>query len=190
MLPNRTLPGLVGIGSVPKPAHGKIEVTGIHKEGPYYRLDLKLSKARVSITDATTSGSYGALKLFDFEQQAITFLGSRADYTAFASDGTGVPNDTNFVIGLGTVAIQAAADKTLGSTTGVNIGASLELTLSGGTITGSKVTGPLDIGVADGTGTATAVYLNVSGSANTVDDDGWLAVTGTISITFAFLGDD
>lgn len=190
MLPNRTLPALVGIGALNQPTAGKVKLVGIVKEGPYYRLDLELVKARIAVTDGAGSGSYGALKLFDFDQQAITFLGSRVDYTAFASDGTGVPNDTNFVIGLGTVAISAAADKTLGSTTGVNIGASLELTLSSGTIAGSKVTGPLDIGVVDGTGTAADVYLNFSGSAATVDGNGWIAATGTISITFAFMGDD
>lgn len=190
MLPNRTLPALSGIGALNQPTSGKVELVGIDKEGPYFRLELKLTKARVAITDGAGSGSYGALKLFGFEQQAITFLGSRADYTAFASDGTGVPNDTNFVIGLGTVAIAAAADKTLGTTTGVNIGASLELTLSSGTAAGTRVTGPLDIGVADGTATAANIQLNVSGSALTVDGNGWLDVTGTVSVTFAFMGDD
>lgn len=188
MLPNRTVPGLAGIGTVSEPANGKIEVTGIYKEGPYYRLDLKLSKARVTITDATTSGSHGTLKLFTFEQQAISFLGSRQDYTAYASDGTGVPNDTAFEIGVGSAAIGSAADGTLGNGVNEDIGQAVSQTLSSGTTTGSAVTASTT--AINGTATAASLNLNVSGSAATVDGNGWLAVTGTISVTFAFMGDD
>lgn len=188
MLPNRTQPGLDGIGSVVKPANGKVEITGIYKEGPYYRLDFKLSKARVPVTDAAGSGSYGTLKLFTFDQQAISFLGSRQDYTAYASDGTGVPNDTAFEIGLGSAAIAAAADGTLGNGVNEDIGQAVAQTLDTGTTTGSAVTASTT--AINGTGTAASINLNVSGSATTVDDDGWLAVTGTLSVTFAFMGDD
>jgi hypothetical protein len=192
-LPGRVSTDLVGIGAVAQPTSGLVEITNVYKSDVFpgaqvIRLDFKLTKARVAITDGTTSGSYGSLKLFDFAEGAISFLGSRQDYTAYASDGTGVPNDTAFAIGLGTAAIAAAADGTLGTGTSQDIGKSIAQTLSSGTTTGTAVTAA----VAAGNGTATPIdlNLNVSGSAATVDGDGWLDVTATISVLLMFMGDD
>lgn len=190
MLPNRTLPGLSGIGALAQPASGKVEITEVYraKNAPYYRLDFKFTKARISVTDAAGSGSYGSLKFFDFEpEQAVIFLGSRQDYTAYACDGTGVPNDTAFEIGVGTTAIGAAADGTLGNGVNENVGQAVTQTLSTGTTTGTAVTGGTAV---NGTGTALDLNLNFSGSALTVDGNGTLDVTGTFSVTFAFMGDD
>jgi hypothetical protein len=78
------------------------------------------------------SGSFGSLKImFDFNQGAMAIIGSRQNYTAYSPDGTGVPNDTVFDIGLGTAAIAAAADGVLtASATYDNIGAKIDQTLS------------------------------------------------------------
>lgn len=162
------------------------------RNGRDFQLTFTLTALSVAITDAGASGSYGAAKLFDFVESSIAFMGSRANYTAFAegTDLTGEAGDANFVIGLGTTAISAAADKDLGSTVQVNVGSSLELTLSAGTATGSKHTGPLDIGIVDGTGTAADLYLNISGSAATIDATSTLSVTGTITVNGTLLGDD
>lgn len=188
-LPNRTLPGLSGIGALAQPTSGKVEITEIYraKNAPYYRIDFKFTKARITVTDGAGSGSYGATKFFDFDEGAIIFLGSRQDYTAYASDGTGVPNDTAFEIGIGTTAIAAAADGTLGNGVNENVGQAVTQTLSSGTTTGTGVTGGTAV---NGTATALDLNLNFSGSAATVDGNGWLDVTGTLSVTFAFMGDD
>lgn len=164
----------------------------ILRNGRDFQLTFTLTAFSVSITDGAASGSHGAGKLFDFAESSIAFMGSRANYTAFAEGAalTGGAGDANFVIGLGTTAISAAADKSLGSTTQVNVGSSLEITLSGGTATGSKHTGPLDIGIVDGTGTAADLYLNISGSAATIDASSTLSVTGTITVNGTLLGDD
>jgi len=164
----------------------------ILRNGRDFQLTFTLTALSVAITDGAASGSHGATKLFDFVESSIAFMGSRANYTAFAEGAalTGAAGDANFVIGLGTTAISAAADKSLGSTTQVNVGASLEITLSGGTATGSRHTGPLDIGIVDGTATAADLYLNVSGSAATIDATSTLAVTGTITVNGTLLGDD
>jgi hypothetical protein len=164
----------------------------ILRNGRDFQLTFTLTALSVAITDGGVSGSHGATKLFDFVESSIAFMGSRANYTAFAEGAalTTAAGDANFVIGLGTTAISAAADKSLGSTTQVNVGASLELTNSGGTTTGSRHTGPLDIGVVDGTSTAADLYLNVSGSAATIDATSTLAVTGTITVNGTLLGDD
>lgn len=187
-LPRRTYAGLDGIGTLTQPTSGRVEVTGIEVKGQVTRLDFKFSRARVVVTDATTNGSHGSYKFFDFaNEQAIAFIGSRQDYTSYVSDGTGVPDDTAFEIGVGTVAIAAAADGTLGNGTSENVGQAVAQTLNTGTTTGTAVTNG---SVVNGTGTACDLCLNVSGSAATVDATGWLDVNGTFSVSFTLLGDD
>jgi uncharacterized membrane protein len=187
-LPNRIHAGLEGIGTLNQPTSGRVDLTGIEVKGNITRLDFRFRRARIVVTDATTSGSYGAFKFFDFaNEQAIAFLGSRQDYTSYVSDGTGVPNDTAFEIGVGTTAISAAADGTLGNGVNENVGQAVAQTLSTGTTTGTAVTNG---SVVNGTATALDLALNFSGSAATVDDDGWIDVNGTFSVSFTYLGDD
>lgn len=125
----------------------------------------------------------------DLAEGSWVFLGSRQNYTAYAADGTGVPDDTVFDIGVGTAAIAAAADGVLtASATYDNIGAKIDQTLSGGTTTGTGVDAAN--AAVDGTTTALDVVLNWSGTAATVDGDGTIDVTGTITIVAAYLGDD
>lgn len=170
-----------------EPTSGVIEVAA-YRSGPILRLDISLIAARVPVTDATTSGSYGTLKLLQLGEQGLCLLGSRANYTAFSPDGTGVPADTAFDIGIGSVAISEAADGALGGATDDDISGEKALTLSSGTAAGTVFTagGP----VFDGTTTAPSLNLNFSGSAATVDGDGYLDVTATFSVVFALLGDD
>jgi len=186
-LPNRTYPGLDGLGTLIQPTQGWIEVVDVVKDHNVVRADFRFRRVRIPVTDATTSGSYGAYTFFQFGEQAISFLGSRQDYTSYVSDGTGVPNDTAFEIGIGTTAIAEAADGTLGDGTNENIGQAVSQTLSSGTTTGSAVTNGA---VVNGTATACKMALNFSGSAATVDGDGWIDVNGTFSVSFMMLGDD
>lgn len=157
---------------------------------PDFHLTFELDAAQIPVTDATTSGSYGALKLFDFHQGAFTILGVRQNYTAFAEGAalTGAAGDASFDIGVGSAAIAAAAD---GALTGTNddIGDEINITLSGGTGTGSKVEGAKSTGF-DGTTTAKDIALNWSGTAATIDASSTIDVTGTITITGRMLGDD
>lgn len=186
-LPKRTYPGLSDLGTLSQPSSGRIEVTNIVRDKNVVRADFKFVRARLSVTDATTNGSYGSYTFFQFGEQAISFLGSRQDYTSFVSDGTGVPNDTAFEIGIGTTAIAAAADGTLGNGTNENIGQAVSLTLSSGTAAGTAITNGA---VVNGTATACKMALNVSGTAATVDGAGWLDVNGTATVSFMFIGDD
>ena len=188
LLPGRTSSDLSGIGTLNQPTSGYV-TCAVNKTNLGYRLDFTLSRARIPVTDGTTSGSYGSLKLMDLVEGAWTFLGCRQDYTAYSSDGTGVPNDTAFEIGVGTTAIAEAADGTLGNGVNENIGQAVTQTLSSGTTTGSAVDGAKSTAI-NGTATATDINLNFSGSAATVDGDGYLNVTGTISVLLAPLGDD
>jgi hypothetical protein len=187
-LPKRTYPVLADFGTLNQPASGRIEVTDVKYDrmSGVCRMDFTFKRARISVTDAAGSGSYGAYKFFDFSEQAIAFLGSRQDYTSYVSDGTGVPNDTAFVIAIGTVAVSSAADGALTGTS-VNVGSAVSQTLSSGTTTGTAVTNG---SVINGTATACDLVLNFSGSAATVDGNGWLDVNGTLSVSFMFMGDD
>jgi hypothetical protein len=190
-LPYRTRPELAEVGALAAPTSGVVDATLVIGKGGNYRLDFRLVKARIAVTDGAGSGSYGALKLFDFNEGAISFLGCRQDYTAFAEGAalTGAAGDAAFVLGVGTAAVAAAADGTL-SGTAQNIGTlTSTITLSGGTGTGTQVDGAKTTAL-NGTATAVDLYLNWSGSAATIDASSSIDVTGTISVAFQWLGDD
>ena len=159
--------------------------------GPFYRTTFTLSGVEVTVTDDGASGSYGTLKIADLPAGAVAFLGCRQDYTAFAEGAalTGAAGDAAFEIGVGTTAIAAAADGTLGDSVNENIGQAVAVTLSGGTGTGTAVDGAKTTAL-NGTATAVDINLNWSGSAATIDANSTIDVTGTISVVWCHLGDD
>jgi len=159
--------------------------------GPVFRLTFTLDGMEITVTDGAGSGSHGSQKLFDFVQQAVSFLGSRQDYTAFA-EGTALTTgagDAAFEIGVGTTAISAAANGTLGDGAQENVGQAVAVTNASGTGTGTAVDGP-KAAALNGTGTALDLYLNWSGTAASIDANSTIAVTGTITVVGALLGDD
>lgn len=166
-------------------------VTARHEQtGGLIKSTFTLTAANVPVTDGAGAGSYGTLKLFTFPAGSVTHLGCRQNYTAFAegADLTTGAGDAAFVIGLGTVAVAAAADGAL-TTTSVDIGsATATITLSGGTGTGTKTSHTAT--AADGTSTNATLNLNWSGTAATIDASSTIAVTGTITVLWAMLGDD
>lgn len=180
------IPGAVG--TIATPASGTL--TGTLKfMGGFAHITLTLDAVRIAVTDATSSGSFGSTKLMDMASGSWHFLSSRVDYTSYAADGTGVPDDAVFDIGIGTGAIDTAADGVLtGDASYDNVSAKVDQTLSGGTTTGTA----LDAcnAVVDGTATALDLNLNWSGTGATVDGDGTIDVTGTVTIVAAYLGDD
>lgn len=178
------------IGTVNQPTSGAVACT-IKKFGPFLQMDFTLSAARVVVTDGAASGSHGSLKLFDFAQYAVSFLGCRQDYTAFAEGATltGEAGDAAFEIGVGTTAIAAAADGTLGNGVNENVGQAVSVTLSGGTGTGTAVDGAKTTAL-NGTATALDLYLNWSGTAATIDATSTIDVTGTITVVAVLMGDD
>lgn len=175
------------VGAVAAPASGTTAVK-IRRLGPFYSLTFTLTAARISVTDDAGNGSFGALKLFDFAEQGLTFLGCRQNYTAYTPDGTGVPTDAVFEIGIGTTAIVAAADGVLAAAND-NVGGDVDQTLVAGTTTGTGHTGAV-VTAIDGTGTAADLYLNWSGTAATIDGNGTIDVTATFTVVCCGLGDD
>ena len=171
------------------PASGSVQIATKAIDAVHYKTVFTLTNARVPITDGTTSGSYGSLKLGTLKEGAILFQGSLQDYTGFAEGSalTGAAGDAAIVIGVGTAAIAAAADATL-ATTNKDIGASISITMASGTGTGSVMTGAGT--VKDGTSTAATINLNISGSAATIDATSTIDVSGTITLLWAYLADD
>jgi hypothetical protein len=173
-----------------QPASGTVTLDADYTKYPDFRLKFTLDAARISVTDAAGSGSYGALKLFDFNESAISILGCRQNYTAFAEGAalTGAAGDAVFDIGVGSVAKAAAADGALGGATDDDIGGEIAITLSGGTGTGTLVTGA-GLGL-NGTATAADIVVNWSGTAATIDANSTIDVTGEIEVHGRMLGDD
>ena len=176
------------VGTVASPASGTVTAVCKYVAG-FVHITFTLTAAQIPVTDGTSSGSHGSLKLMDLAEGGWHFIASRQNYTAYSPDGTGVPDDTVFDIGVGTGAIAAAADGVLtADATFDNIGAKVDQTLSGGTVTGTGF--DACNAVVDGTTTALDINLNWAGTAATVDGDGTIDVTGTITIVAAYLGDD
>lgn len=178
------------VGDVGAPASGTITVEE-SQFGPFFVTRFTLKSARITVTDGAASGSHGSLKIYDMPAGAITFLGCRQDYTAFAEGAalTGAAGDAVFEIGVGTTAISAAADGTLGNGVNENVGQAVSVTLSGGTGTGTAVDGAKTTAL-NGTATAIDLNLNWSGTAATIDANSTIDVTGTITVVWAHMGDD
>lgn len=178
------------IGAKADPAAGTVTCS-IARTGAFFTLTFTLTAARITVTDGAGAGSFGALKIFDFAAGAVSFLGARQDYTAFAEGAalTGGAGDASFEIGVGTTAISAAADGTLGNGVNENVGQAVAVTLSGGTGTGTAVDGAKTTAL-NGTATAIDLYLNWSGTAATIDATSTIDVTGTITVAGVMLGDD
>lgn len=189
-LPRRTKPDLVEYGALNQPTSGRVECS-IVKDNRGARLDFTLTRARIPVTDGAGSGSHGSLKLMDLVEGAWVFGGCRQDYTAFAEGAalTTAAGDAAFEIGVGTTAIAAAANGTLGDGVNENIGQAVSLTNSSGTSAGTAVDGAKTTAL-NGTATATDINLNWSGTAATIDANSYIDVTGTISVILSFLGDD
>ncbi len=176
------------VATVNTPSSGTITMVA-KRIGSFVSMKFTLVAAQIAVTDGAASGSHGSLKLADLVEGSWMFLASRVDFTAYSPDGTGVPDDAVFDIGVGTLAIAAAADGVLtADALHDNIAIKVDQTLSGGTTTGTAVD-PC-VTAVDGTTTAQDINLNWSGTAATIDDDGTIDVTGTIEIVAAYLGDD
>jgi len=178
------------LGTITQPASGSIVVREA-KFGGLVVSTFTLNKARITVTDGGVSGSYGTIILYTCPQAAVTFLGCRQNYTAFVEGAalTTGAGDAVFEIGVGTTAISAAADGTLGNGVQENIGQAVAVTDSGGTGTGTAVDGAKTTAL-DGTTTALKFNLNWSGTAATIDANSTIDVTGTITVVWAHMGDD
>jgi len=157
--------------------------------GNYATLNFTLTNVVMNCTDAGASGSSGSVQLFTFVQQAIASIGCRQNYSSIVEGGalTSSAGDAVYQVGLGSVAV-TAKDGSLGGTDQDLGGKTSTITDSGGVGSGSKVSAPAS--VLDGTDTPVGIFLNWSGTAATIDANGTMTFTGTITLLVALLGDD
>lgn len=173
-----------------QPVSGSIAVT-VSRAGNFFALTFTLVAARVPVTDGGGSGSSGTLKLFNFVEGGIVFLGSRQNYTATVEGALldGAAGDAVYVWGVGSASATTARDGTLTGTE-QDIGTKTsQITNVAGTGAGTIFTPPAAAAV-DGTSAAKSIWLNWSGTAATIDATDYISVTGTITVVGAMLGDD
>lgn len=155
--------------------------------GPLIQTVITLSANSVTITDATTAGAHGSLKLFTCPSGLITFYGAYASISLTAGAG-GIADDAAVVAAIGTAA--TATDNAALTTTEADIIPSTALTLASGTIaaTDMKSTGTQIPTTFDGTSTAKFASLNFAVPDADSSANDTLAVTGDIFITWLLHG--
>lgn len=176
------------IGTLALPTSGKVILDDNNVHWPNFNLTFKLDKARIPVTDAGAGGSFGSLKLFDFIAGPLIVNASDQRYKSFVEGAalTGNAGDAAFKIGLGTVAVAAAADNALTGTS-VDLGTAVSVTLVAGAGEG---TAQLAAGkVIDGAVTPADLHLNFSGSAATIDANSYIDVTGYVAVSGTFLSE-
>ena len=148
---------------------------------------MTLSNVSIAMTDATTAGSHGSLKLYDFPQCNLLFLGGTCDLVITA--GAGGITDTAAVVGsIGTTTV--GTDNATLTTTEADLIPSTASTLTAGVGATKGKTVTAGVVVFDGTATAKDAYLNfaVPDADSTANDT--LTVSGTITLVWSNLGDN
>lgn len=141
----------------------------------------------VATVDATTNGAHGGMKIYDFPSAAVMLLGATSDLTTTAGAG-GIADTAAVVCSLGSVTV-ANTNDTLTSTE-ADFMPSTSGTLSGGIGACDGQTTTALLAIFDGTATATDLYLNFAMPDAGSSADDTLTVAGTITLTWAHLGDN
>lgn len=158
----------------------------VDESGGSIRTVLKLDKLVITMTDATTAGCHGFVKLYDFPACNLLFLGATCDLSITAGTG-GIADTAAVVAAIGTAQV-ATADATL-TTTEADLIPSTAATLTGGIGAAKGKTVTAGVAVFDGTATAKDAYLNfaVPDAGSTGNDT--LIISGTIVLVWSNLGD-
>lgn len=158
--------------------------------GQVVQAELSLVNTPIVMADEAGVVAYGSLKVFDFPEGAILFLGAVADI-ALTKSSAGVNDDWDGDVGLGTVAADNGA--TLATTEQDLIPTTATpQAVSGATTADCKSTATESGAILDGTSTAKDVYLNLLVDDADHDVGGTpcnLIANGTIKLTYILLGD-
>jgi len=164
--------------------------------GTHRQTIIELDSVLVPMTDATTSGNYGSVRLYDFPEGVIQIKAAHADFVdgttvptgdaaGLARTGSGISATATLKFSVGTAA--EASDDTLNSTQADIIASTnCSLTAGAGTARGISGTTPAPY---DGTSAAKSLYLNfgVADAGSTGNDV--IRVRGRIAFTWEHLGD-
>lgn len=157
-----------------------------NSSGGMIKTVITLSRLSVTMTDATTAGSHGSVKLYDFPEANLFFLGGTASLTLTAGVG-GITDTAAAVVAVGTATL-ATADATLTGTE-ADLIPSTAATLTGGVGTAAGKTVTASAVAFDGTATAKDAWLNIAvpDAGSTANDT--FSVSGTITLIWSNLGD-
>ena len=172
----------VGVGAKAGGSAVTVVETG---DGAIHRTTLTLTSLSVTMTDATTNGCHGTVKLYDFPEGAIQILGGSMNLTTLAGSG-GIADGAALVGGLGTSAI-GTNNATLTSTE-QDLLSSTAGTLTAGAGTLKKYSS-LIATAYDGTATPVDAILNIAVPDADSSASDTVAVSGTIILIWANLGD-
>lgn len=148
---------------------------------------LSLVATPMTVTDAL---AYASQKIYDFPEGRIAILGSTASlaFTTTSDLATTINSAANMDWSVGSA---AASNITL-ATTMLDLVPKVDNPTSTTINVAAAATAGALAATAqfDGTATALDAYLNVAFPTNTeIDADGTFVISGTITITWAFLGD-
>lgn len=137
--------------------------------------------------DNGTAGSGGGVKLYDFPQGVIRMYGSSQNWELLTIDGTGLPNDVEVDIGVGTTLATSAMGSL--TTTTQDIVPKDDITFSSSVSAEHQFLFSVSGGkYLDGSATAKDAYLNLAATAATADGNGTIAFTGTVEILWSDFG--
>lgn len=152
--------------------------------GNFVTTTFKFNSLSLTLTKNGTSTAGGGVKIFDFLQGLVLPLGGSSNLTVTNAGGDG-----SFLMSLGTTAADTGG--TL-ATTEANFLPSTAATVSSGTGTckmKSTSSVPTPGSPIDGSATAVDLYLNGALNADGTGKE-TLVVSGTVVLTWAFLGDN
>lgn len=148
---------------------------------------LTLTNVSVTMTDATTAGSHGSLKVYDFPAGLISYFGGTTDLT-ISRVGTAITATAAVVGGVGTAAVSTDNDALTGTEADLIPSTASTLTSGAGVTKGKYASAPQV--PFDGTATAKDAYLNFAiPDAGSTGNDA-LLVNGTITLVWSNLGDN
>lgn len=173
-------------GTVIQPASGSIDIKR-EQFGPLFKTTLTLDNVPQSIVNGT---EYQSTQLFTFPEGRINVLGCIATLQQKTTStlASTLNASSTGAISLGT----AAASATTLATTMVDLLPSTAFTSSATiNVAGTAVSAALAAAAQfDGTGTAKSMYLNTAYATTTdVDGNATQTISGTIVITYLWLGD-
>jgi hypothetical protein len=174
------------VGAVTQPATGSI-LQKVEQFGPLYQITLTLDNVPQTVVNGT---EYQGTLIYTFPEGRINVLGNTATLrqkTTSALASTLNASSTG-AIALGT----ATASATTLATTMVDLLPSTAFTSSATiNVAGTAVSAALAAGAQfDGTSSAKKMYLNTAYATTTdVDGDATQTISGTIVLTYVWLGD-
>jgi hypothetical protein len=146
---------------------------------------LTIEDLEVTMTDATTNGSHGSQKVYDFPAGNIMVLGAVTDLTIEAGAG-GISDTASIVASVGSAAV--GTDNATLTSTEANIVPSTAGTLTSGA--GAVKGESTAVALLDGTSTAADAYLNIACPDAGSSANDTITVNGTIRLIWINLGDN